>query len=185
MTVPTTGSTTGPRRAGPLRVGLIGAGSSRTWAARAHLPALRAVPDLRIVAVATTRRESAVAAATLTGAVTVALGSINSGAFSNNETFLAKLLAAAREEGEKMWPLPMDEEYKEQLKSAYADLHNIGGRLGGAITAALFLRDFVGDTPWIHLDIAGTAWLDDAKPYLGKGASGVGVRTFVRLAQSW
>ena len=124
-------------------------------------------------------------AATLTGAVVVALGSVNAGAFSNNETFLNKLLAAAKTEGEKMWALPLDEEYKEQLKSAFADLHNIGGRPAGSITAAMFLRDFVGDTPWVHLDIAGTAWLDDAKPYMGKGASGVGVRTFVKLAETW
>jgi hypothetical protein len=124
-------------------------------------------------------------AATLTGAIVVALGAINVGAFSNNEAFLQKLLSAAKAEGEKMWQLPLDEEYKEQLKSAFADLHNIGGRPAGSITAAMFLRDFVGDTPWIHLDIAGTAWLDDAKPYMGKGASGVGVRTFIKLAESW
>ena len=124
-------------------------------------------------------------AATLTGAIVVALGGVNVGAFSNNDGFLNKLMAAAKAEGEKMWQLPLDEEYKEQLKSAFADLPNIGGRPAGSITAAMFLRDFVGDTPWIHLDIAGTAWLDDAKPYLGKGASGVGVRSFVRLAESW
>ena len=124
-------------------------------------------------------------AATLTGAVVVALGAVNVGAFGNNEAFLNKLLSAAKTEGEKMWQLPLDEEYKEQLKSAFADLHNIGGRPAGSITAAMFLKDFVGDTPWIHLDIAGTAWLDDAKPYMAKGASGVGVRTFVKLAESW
>jgi len=124
-------------------------------------------------------------AATLTGAIVIALGGVNVGAFTNNEAFLNKLLSAAKEEGEKMWQLPLDDEYKEQLKSPFADLGNIGGRPGGSITAAIFLRDFVGDTPWIHLDIAGTAWLDDAKPYMGKGASGVGVRTFVRLAQTW
>ena len=124
-------------------------------------------------------------AATLTGAIVVALGNVHVGAFTNNQAFLDKLIAAAKGEGEKMWQLPMDEEYKEALKSAYADLHNIGGRAGGSITAAVFLRDFVGDTPWVHLDIAGTAWLDDAKPYMGKGATGVGVRTFVQLALSW
>ncbi|HLG95283.1 MAG TPA: leucyl aminopeptidase [Bryobacteraceae bacterium] len=123
--------------------------------------------------------------ATLTGAISVALGSINAGAFSNNEVFLNKLLSAAKAEGEKIWPLPMDDEYKEQLKSAFADLQNIGGRPAGAITAAMFLRDFVGETPWVHLDIAGTAWLDDARPYMAKGASGIGVRTFVKLALSW
>jgi leucyl aminopeptidase len=124
-------------------------------------------------------------AATLTGAIVVALGSVNVGAFTNNEAFLNKLLAAAKTEGEKTWQLPMDEEYKELLKSSFADLHNIGGRAGGSITAAWFIRDFVGETPWVHLDIAGTAWLDDAKPYMAKGATGVGLRTFVRLAESW
>jgi leucyl aminopeptidase len=124
-------------------------------------------------------------AATLTGAIVVALGSVNVGAFTNNEPFLQKLLDASKAEGEKTWPLPMDEEYKEQLKSSFADLHNIGGRAGGSITAAWFIRDFVNDTPWVHLDIAGTAWLDDAKPYMAKGATGVGLRTFVRLAETW
>jgi leucyl aminopeptidase len=124
-------------------------------------------------------------AATLTGAIVVALGSVNIGAFTNNEAFLEKLLAAAKAEGEKTWQLPMDEEYKELLKSNFADLHNIGGRAGGSITAAWFIRDFVDETPWIHLDIAGTAWLDDAKPYMAKGATGVGLRTFVRLAETW
>jgi len=124
-------------------------------------------------------------AATLTGAIVVALGAINAGAFTNNQAFLDKLLTAAKSEGEKMWPMPMDDEYKEALKSSFADLHNIGGRAGGAITAATFLKDFVSSTPWVHLDIAGTAWLDDAKPYLAKGASGIGVRTFVKLAENW
>ena len=124
-------------------------------------------------------------AATLTGAIVVALGAVNIGAFTNNEDFLQKLLAAAKSEGEKTWQLPMDEEYKDLLKSSFADLHNIGGRSGGSITAAWFIRDFVGETPWIHLDIAGTAWLDDAKPYMAKGATGVGLRTFVRLAETW
>ena len=124
-------------------------------------------------------------AATLTGAIVVALGSINIGAFTNNEAFLEKLLTAAKAEGEKTWQMPMDEEYKELLKSSFADLHNIGGRAGGSITAAWFIRDFVNETPWIHLDIAGTAWLDDSKPYMAKGATGVGLRTFVRLAETW
>jgi leucyl aminopeptidase len=124
-------------------------------------------------------------AATLTGAIVVALGSVNIGAFTNNEAFLAKLLAASKSEGEKTWQMPMDEEYKELLKSNFADLHNIGGRAGGSITAAWFIRDFVDETPWIHLDIAGTAWLDDAKPYMAKGATGVCLRTFVHLAETW
>jgi len=124
-------------------------------------------------------------AATLTGAIVVALGAVNIGAFTNNEAFLDKLLVASKAEGEKTWQMPMDEEYKELLKSSFADLHNIGGRSGGSITAAWFIRDFVDETPWIHLDIAGTAWLDDAKPYMAKGPTGVGLRTFVRLAETW
>jgi leucyl aminopeptidase len=124
-------------------------------------------------------------AATLTGSIVVALGFVNIGAFTNNQAFLDKLMAAAKAEGEKMWQMPIDEEYKEALKSDFADLHNIGGRPGGSVTAAMFLKDFVNDLPWVHLDIAGTAWLEEAKPYMAKGASGVGVRTFVRLAQNW
>ncbi|HXF26086.1 MAG TPA: hypothetical protein VN610_02370, partial [Bryobacteraceae bacterium] len=125
-------------------------------------------------------------AATLTGSIVVALGNINIGAFSNNEAFQAKLLNAAKAEGEKTWPMPMDEEYREMLKSPFADIPNIsGGRAAGSITAAMFLREFVDGKPWVHLDIAGTAWLDDAKPYMAKGPTGVGVRTFVRLAESW
>ncbi|MBV9770256.1 MAG: leucyl aminopeptidase, partial [Bryobacterales bacterium] len=124
-------------------------------------------------------------AATLTGAIVVALGNVNIGAFTNNDAFLGKLLAAAKAEGEKTWQMPMDEEYKELLKSTFADLHNIGGRAAGSISAAWFIRDFVGETPWVHLDIAGTAWLDDAKPHMAKGATGVGLRTFVRLAETW
>jgi leucyl aminopeptidase len=123
--------------------------------------------------------------ATLTGAIVVALGHVNIGAFANDDALLARVLAAARAEGEKMWHMPLDEDYKELLKSAFADLANIGGRWGGAISAAWFLREFAGDTPWVHLDIAGTAWLDDAKPYMAKGPSGVCVRTFAKLALGW
>ncbi|HEY3453018.1 MAG TPA: leucyl aminopeptidase [Bryobacteraceae bacterium] len=124
-------------------------------------------------------------AATLTGAIAIALGHYNMGAFTNNETFLAKLLAAARLAGEKTWQLPMDEEYKEYLKSAFADLPNIGGRYGGSITAAWFLREFADPTPWVHLDIASTAWLDEGKAWLSKGPTGVAVRSFVALALNW
>jgi leucyl aminopeptidase len=124
-------------------------------------------------------------AATLTGAIVVALGHVHIGAFTNNDDFLQKVLAAAKAEGEKMWPMPLDDDYKEYLKSAFADLPNIGGRWGGAITAALFLKEVVDGRPWVHLDIAGTAWLDDEKPYLAKGPSGVAVRTFTNLALNW
>jgi leucyl aminopeptidase len=124
-------------------------------------------------------------AATLTGAVVVALGSVNVGVFGSDDRLVERLLAAARAAGEKMWRMPLDDDYKEQLKSTVADLANVGGRPGGSITAALFLREFAADTPWVHLDIAGTAWLDDAKPFMSKGPTGAGVRTFVNLAMNW
>jgi leucyl aminopeptidase len=124
-------------------------------------------------------------AATLTASIAVALGHHRVGAFSNNDQFLAKVLASAERQGEKMWRLPMDAEFKEQLKSPCADLANIGGRWGGSITAAWFLREFTADKPWVHLDIAGTAYLDDAKPWMAKGPTGVTVRTLVDLASNW
>jgi leucyl aminopeptidase len=124
-------------------------------------------------------------AATLTGAIGIALGTVRAGAFTNNDGFLEKLLNSSKAEGERMWHMPLDEDYKEQLKSAFADLQNIGGRSGGAITAAWFLREFVGETPWVHLDIASMAWLDEAKPHLAKGPTGFPVRTFVHLAMNW
>jgi leucyl aminopeptidase len=121
-------------------------------------------------------------AATLTGAIAVALGHERVGLFSNDDAWRDRVLASAAACGEKMWPMPLDEEYKEQLKSLIADLPNIGSRWGGAITAAMFLKQFADPKPWVHLDIAGTAWIEEAKPYLPKGPSGVGVRTFVDLA---
>jgi leucyl aminopeptidase len=124
-------------------------------------------------------------AATLTGAIVVALGYVNIGAFTNNDAMMARVAAAAKAEGEKLWQMPLDEEYKDLLKSPFADLANIGGRWAGSISAAWFLREFAGDTPWVHLDIAGTAWLEEAKPHMAKGPSGVAVRTFARLAMDW
>src|SRR5579863_2115065 len=124
-------------------------------------------------------------AATLTGAIVVALGYVNVGAFTNNDALLARVMAAAKSEGEKAWHMPLDDEYKDLLKSAFADLGNIGGRWGGAVSAAWFLREFVGETPWVHLDIAGTAWLDESKPHMAKGPTGVCVRTFTKLAMGW
>jgi leucyl aminopeptidase len=124
-------------------------------------------------------------AATLTGAIVIALGHINTGVFSNDAALLDRWMHASQAQGDRMWQLPMDDEYKEQLKSVNADLQNIGGRPGGSITAAWFLREFADGTPWIHLDIAGTAWLDDAKPWMAKGATGIPVRSFVHLAMNW
>jgi leucyl aminopeptidase len=120
-------------------------------------------------------------AATLTGACMVALGKICTGVFSNNQELADKVLAAGKEAGELSWQLPMFEEYREQLKSDIADIKNIGNRYGGAITAAKFLADFVGDIPWVHLDIAGPADSDKEKSYLVKGATGIPVRTLVNL----
>jgi leucyl aminopeptidase len=123
-------------------------------------------------------------AATLTGSIVVALGHVNTGVFSNDDPFCGRWMNAAQAEGDRMWRMPMDDEYKELLKSVNADLQNIGGRAGGSISAAWFLREFAGDTPWIHLDIAGTAWLDDAKTWMPKGATGIPVRSFVHLAMT-
>jgi len=124
-------------------------------------------------------------AATLTGAIVVALGGVNTGVFGTDEAFTARVLACAKSAGEKMWHMPLDDDYRELIKSTIADIQNVGGRWGGAISAAWFLREFTGDTPWVHLDIAGTAWLDDAKPWMGKGGTGVAVRTLVELAMNF
>jgi leucyl aminopeptidase len=121
-------------------------------------------------------------AATLTGAIAVALGPVRAGVFSNNGDWCHRLLNSADAVGEKMWAMPLDDEYKDQLKSIIADLPNIGNRWGGAVTAAMFLKQFADPIPWVHLDIAGTAWIEEAKPYLAKGPSGVAVRTLVDLA---
>jgi len=121
-------------------------------------------------------------AATLTGAIVVALANVNVGVFGNDQAFTDRLLASARATGEKMWPMPVDDDYREMIKSSIADIQNISNfKGGGASTAAAFLREFAQDMPWVHLDIAGTAWLDDAKPWAAKGASGVAVRTLVDL----
>jgi leucyl aminopeptidase len=87
--------------------------------------------------------------------------------------------------GEKMWRLPLDDEYKEQIKSNIADIMNTGGRWGGAVTAAMFLKEFAEDTPWIHLDIAGTAWMEDSKAWIAKGPSGIAVRSLVEFAREF
>jgi len=124
-------------------------------------------------------------AATLTGAIVVALANVNVGVFGTNQAFTDRLLACAKAAGEKMWPMPMDDDYREFIKGHMADIQNIGsGKGGGAITGAMFIREFAEDTPWIHLDIAGTAWLDENKPWMAKGASGVALRTLVDLAMS-
>jgi len=124
-------------------------------------------------------------AATLTGAIGVALGTHNAGAFSNDDEAFAKFTAALATSGEKFWRMPLGEEYAEQIKSDIADIKNTGGRGGGASTAAEFLHVFAEDTPWIHLDIAGMAWIDDARPYIAKGPSGVAVRSILEWVRSY
>jgi leucyl aminopeptidase len=121
-------------------------------------------------------------AATLTGACVVALGSVRSGAFTNDRAWMDRVQAAADGVGEKIWQMPMDTDYDEQIKSDVATLKNVGGRKAGAITAAKFLARFVGETPWVHLDIAGTAQAEKEKGFTPKGATGVPVQTLIRLA---
>jgi leucyl aminopeptidase len=124
-------------------------------------------------------------AATLTGAIVVALANVNAGVFGSDQAFTDKLLASSKVAGEKMWPMPVDDDYREFIKGTVADIQNIGsGKGGGAITGAMFIKEFTGDSPWIHLDIAGTAWNDDAKAWLAKGPTGVALRTLVHLVMS-
>lgn len=124
-------------------------------------------------------------AATLTGAVVVALGYANAGIFTNDDDMYNRLHNANVKAGEKMWRLPLDDEYKEQIRSSIADIMNTGGRWGGAITAAMFLKEFAEDTPWIHLDIAGTAWMEDQKPWIAKGPSGIALRSLVEFVKGF
>jgi leucyl aminopeptidase len=120
--------------------------------------------------------------ATLTGACVVALGKITSGLFGAPAGWVEQVRRVADREGDRAWPMPVFDEYRDQLKSEIADMMNTGGRAAASITAAMFLKEFAGGLPWVHIDIAGTAWADEAKPYLPKGPSGVGVRTLAELA---
>jgi leucyl aminopeptidase len=124
-------------------------------------------------------------AATLTGACVVALGMINAGAFSNDDATFEKFHAALSTSGEKFWRMPLADEYYDMIRSDIGDIKNTGGRWGGAITAAEFLHAFAEDTPWIHLDIAGLAWIEDNKPFIAKGPSGVGVRSILEWVRSY
>ncbi len=117
--------------------------------------------------------------ATLTGAVSIALGAINVAILGNDQLFVDEVRGAAREVGERFWQLPMDKDYREMIKSDIADIKNSSGRNAGTITAAYFLREFAEDTPWVHLDIAGTAWESERKPYMSKGPTGVAIRTLI------
>ena len=122
-------------------------------------------------------------AATLTGACVVALGYVNAGVFTNDDQMWERFRAANQRAGEKMWRLPVDVEYQELIRSSIADIKNTGGRWGGAITAAMFLKEFVDDTPWMHLDIAGTAWEEESKAWIAKGPSGIAVRSLVEFVR--
>jgi leucyl aminopeptidase len=124
-------------------------------------------------------------AATLTGAVVVALGYSNAGIFANDDSMYDRFHKANAKAGEKMWRMPLDDEYKEQIRSNIADIVNSGGRWGGAITAAMFLKEFAEDTPWIHLDIAGTAWMEEQKPWIAKGPSGIALRSLVQFVKDF
>jgi leucyl aminopeptidase len=124
--------------------------------------------------------------ATLTGACVVALGQDVAGVMSNDQPWCETVIAAAKKCGEPCWQLPMFPEYDEQIKSEVADMKNVGdGRWGGAITAAKLLEQFVGKKPWVHLDIAGPAFVEKPKPWTDGGASGVFVRTLVEVARHW
>ena len=124
-------------------------------------------------------------AATLTGACVVALGPVNAGGFSNDDETFEKFHKALDISGEKVWRLPLGDEYYEAIRSDIADIKNTGGRWGGASTAAQFLQVFADETPWIHLDIAGMAWYEDTKPWIAKGPSGFGVRSILEWVRSY
>ncbi|HVF49905.1 MAG TPA: leucyl aminopeptidase [Pyrinomonadaceae bacterium] len=119
--------------------------------------------------------------ATLTGAVSIALGDVNTGIMGTDQELIDEFIEAGREVGEKFWQLPLDKEYTRQIKSDIADIKNVGGRKAGTITAAAFLKEFADGVSWAHLDIAGTAWGDEAKPFRSKGPTGVAVRTLVNF----
>ena len=128
-------------------------------------------------------------AATLTGAIGVALGQLNAGLFSNDDATAQQFLQTLPTSGEGFWRLPCTDEYRDQIKSSIADIMNTGNsRYGGSITAAMFLKEFVGDAPlipWIHLDIASTAWIDTDKAWQGKGPSGIAVRSITEWVRSY
>jgi leucyl aminopeptidase len=121
--------------------------------------------------------------ATLTGACVIALGGVATGLVSNDDDFARAALEVSERAGERLWRMPLFPEYREQIESKLADLKNTGGRPAGMITAAAFLAEFVGDCPWVHLDIAGTAWNEKGRPYLAEGATGAGVRTAIALLE--
>ena len=124
-------------------------------------------------------------AATLTGAVVVALGYVNAGVFAGDDQMYDRFQRALDKSGEKFWRLPLDDDYRDVIKSNIADIVNSGGRDGGAVNAAMFLKEFAEETPWLHLDIAGTAWMEENKPWIAKGPSGIAVRSLIEFAREF
>lgn len=122
--------------------------------------------------------------ATLTGAVSIALGDVNAAILGNDQGLIDEVINRGKEVGEKFWQLPLDKEYSKQIKSDIADIKNVGGRKAGTITAAAFLKEFADDIAWAHLDIAGTAWADEPKPYRSKGPTGIAVRTLLNIVET-
>src|SRR5690349_5590993 len=119
--------------------------------------------------------------ATLTGAVSIALGDVNTAVLGTDQQLIDEIISAGREVGEKFWQLPLDKEYSKQIKSDIADIKNVGGRKAGTITAAAFIKEFADGLAWAHLDIAGTAWGDEPKPYRSKGPTGIALRTLLQI----
>ncbi len=121
--------------------------------------------------------------ATLTGAVSIALGDVNAAILGTDQELIDEVISAGKAVGEKFWQLPLDKEYSKQIKSDIADIKNVGGRKAGTITAAAFLKEFADGVSWAHLDIAGTAWDDEAKPFRSKGPTGIAVRTLIKIVE--
>jgi leucyl aminopeptidase len=140
--------------------------------------------DALSYAVAKIKPDEMIDMATLTGACVIALGPLCSGLMTNDQPLANRVLAAAGTAGERMWQLPLIDEYKDGFKSDVADLNNVGPRGGGAITAGLFLKEFAADVPWVHLDIAGPAFTEKDLPLGPKGGTGVAVRTLLTYLTS-
>jgi leucyl aminopeptidase len=121
--------------------------------------------------------------ATLTGAVSIALGDVNAAILGTDQELIDEVISAGKEVGEKFWQLPLDKEYSKQIKSDIADIKNVGGKKAGTITAAAFLKEFADGVAWAHIDIAGTAWGDEAKPFRSKGPTGIAVRTLIKIVE--
>jgi leucyl aminopeptidase len=123
-------------------------------------------------------------AATLTGACVVALGENRAAVMGTDQALIDELIGAGEQSGERLWQMPLDKEYGDMIRSDIADVRNIGNRVAGSITAAWFLKHFAGETSWAHLDIAGTAWTEEVKPYLARGATGFGVRLLTNFVRN-